>query len=60
MRLEPFCVLDLAYTGEFHYVSPFADESGLGWGIGEGSATGERLARHRPVVEPSARDGPTG
>jgi len=44
MRLEPLCVLDLAYTGEFHYVSPFADDSGLGWGVGDGTASGDRLS----------------
>jgi len=43
MRLEPFCVLDLAYTSGFHYVSPFADDSGIGWGIGAGTASGDRL-----------------
>ena len=60
MRLEPFCVLELAYTSGFHYVSPYADESGIGWGIGEGTASGDRLKRHRAVVQPSAGDGPTG
>ena len=66
MRLEAFCAFDLAYTGEFHYVSPFADESGLGWGIGTGTASGERLAgtvqwsnhprgRSDGVMLPSAR-----
>jgi hypothetical protein len=66
VRLESFCAFDLAYTGEFHYVSPFADESGLGWGIGTGTATGERLVgtvqwsnhprgRSDGVMLPSAR-----
>ncbi len=43
MRLEHLCALDLKYDGDFHYVSPYQGESGIGWGIGGGSATGERL-----------------
>jgi len=44
MRLEEFCVLELHYTSEFHYVSPYEGESGKGWGLGEGTATGDRLS----------------
>jgi hypothetical protein len=44
MHLEKLCVLELAYVGDFHYVSPYAGESGAGWGRGEGTATGERLS----------------
>ena len=44
MRLEPLCAFDLHYTGDFHLARPFGNESGTGWGIGEGRVTGERLA----------------
>ena len=44
MHLERLCVLELAYVGDFHYVSPYAGESGVGWGRGEGAATGDRLS----------------
>src|SRR3954466_2994913 len=40
---EKLCVLELAYAGDFHYVSPYDGRSGVGWGRGEGTATGERL-----------------
>ncbi len=43
MRLEPLCVLELQYVDEFHYVSPYGGESGVGWGHGVGTATGARL-----------------
>jgi hypothetical protein len=43
MHLEHLCALDLAYDGGFHYVSPYAGDSGVGWGMGRGTATGERL-----------------
>ncbi len=43
MRLEHLCALDLKYDGDFHYVSPYQGESGIGWGIGDGSVTGDRL-----------------
>ncbi len=44
MRLEELCVLELHYTSEFHYVSPYEGESGKGWGLGEGTASGDRLS----------------
>lgn len=44
MRLEKLCVLELQYVDEFHYVSPYAGESGVGWGHGVGTATGDRLS----------------
>ena len=44
MRLEELCVLELQYVGDFYYVSPCAGESGVGWGRGEGTATGDRLS----------------
>jgi hypothetical protein len=43
MRLEQLCVLDMRYTSDFHYVSPFGG-AGSGWGVGEGTATGARLS----------------
>ncbi len=43
MRLERLCELDLHYVTDFHFVSPYAGESGSGWGRGEGAATGTRL-----------------
>jgi hypothetical protein len=66
MRLEPLCVLDLRYTSQFHYVSPYPDDSGLGWGVGDGTASGERLqgtvqwsnhprGRSDGVMQPGAR-----
>ncbi len=43
MHLEHLCAMDLQYEGEFHYVSPYQGESGIGWGVGGGTVTGERL-----------------
>jgi hypothetical protein len=42
MHLEHLCALDLGYDGEFYYVSPYQGESGVGWGVGGGPATGDR------------------
>jgi hypothetical protein len=66
MRLEKLCEFDLHYVGDFHYVSPYAGESGVGWGRGEGSASGTRLSgtvqwsnhptgRGDGVMQPQAR-----
>lgn len=44
MRLEPLCAFDLRYTGDFHLARPYGDESGLGWGVGDGRVSGDRLA----------------
>ena len=44
MRLEQLCVMELHYVGDFHFVSPYDGEAGVGWGRGEGTATGERLS----------------
>jgi hypothetical protein len=44
MRTEQLCVIDIRYTSTFHLVRPYGNESGLGWGIGEGTVTGERLS----------------
>ncbi|HEU4330102.1 MAG TPA: DUF3237 family protein [Lapillicoccus sp.] len=44
MRLEPLCAFDLRYTEEFHLARPYGNESGTGWGVGDGRVSGERLA----------------
>jgi hypothetical protein len=44
MHLTSFCSMDLGYTSDFHLVRPYGNESGLGWGTGEGSVAGERLS----------------
>ncbi|MBA2559610.1 MAG: DUF3237 family protein [Propionibacteriales bacterium] len=36
--------MELAYTSDFHLVRPYGNESGIGWGIGDGTATGDRLS----------------
>jgi len=43
MRLEQLCELEMRYTSDFHYVSPFGG-SGSGWGVGDGTASGVRLS----------------
>jgi hypothetical protein len=43
MRLERLCTMDLAYVGGFHLVRPYGNESGIGWGIGEGTVSGDRV-----------------
>jgi len=42
MRLEPLCAFDLHYTSDFHLTRPYGNESGTGWGVGDGRVTGER------------------
>lgn len=44
MRLEPLCTFDLRYTRDFHLARLYGNEAGIGWGIGEGAVTGDRLA----------------
>lgn len=44
MHLEHLCSIDLKYVGGFHLVRPYANEAGLGWGVGDGTVTGERLS----------------
>jgi hypothetical protein len=44
MRLSHLCTLSLSYVGDFHLVRPYGNESGAGWGVGEGTVAGERLA----------------
>lgn len=43
MRLERLCDIDISYVGGFHLARPYGNEAGLGWGVGEGVASGERL-----------------
>jgi len=43
MHVDRFCSMDLKYT-DFHMARPYGNESGLGWGGGEGTATGEQLS----------------
>lgn len=44
MRLERLCAMDWRYTTDFHLLRPYGGESGLAWGLGDGTVTGERLA----------------
>ena len=44
MRLSDLCTLSLSYRGDFHLVRPYGNEAGLGWGMGGGTVTGDRLA----------------
>jgi hypothetical protein len=44
MRLDWLCSMELRYTTDFHLARPYGNESGLGWGIGEGTASGDRLS----------------
>ena len=44
MRLSHLCTLHLSYVGDFHLVRPYGNESGAGWGIGEGTVVGDRLS----------------
>jgi hypothetical protein len=43
MRLSHLCTLQLSYVGDFHLVRPYGNESGAGWGVGEGTVSGDRL-----------------
>ncbi len=44
MRLERLCTMELKYNGGFHLIRPYGGDSGTGWGVGEGTVTGDRLA----------------
>lgn len=44
MHVDRLCSLDLTYTSGFHLVRAYGNESGVGWGVGDGTVTGERLA----------------
>jgi hypothetical protein len=43
MKTDPLCRMELAYNGGFHLARPYGNEAGIGWGIGDGVVTGERL-----------------
>jgi Protein of unknown function (DUF3237) len=43
MRIDPLCRMELAYAGDFHLARPYGNEGGVGWGVGNGVVTGERL-----------------
>ncbi len=44
MRLNKLCSMDLTYTDGFTLIRPYGGESGLGWGVGTGTAGGDRLS----------------
>jgi hypothetical protein len=44
MRLNKLCSMDLSYTDGFHLIRPYGGESGLGWGFGTGTVSGDRLS----------------
>ncbi len=44
MKLEGLCTLEIAYIGPFHLARPYGNESGLGWGRGEGTVSGDQLS----------------
>lgn len=44
MDLEVLCTMDLQYSGDFHLARPYGNESGVGWGVGGGRVTGQRLS----------------
>ncbi len=44
MHIDELCAMDLRYTSEFPLARPYGNESGLGWGVGEGAVTGERIS----------------
>jgi hypothetical protein len=41
MRLDPLCTVDLRYAGGFPLVRPYGNESGTGWGHGQGAVSGD-------------------
>ena len=44
MHLDPLCSMDLTYTSQFHLARPYGNEAGLGWGVGDGTVTGQQLS----------------
>jgi hypothetical protein len=54
MHVDRFCSMDLEYTRDFHMARPYGNESGLGWGAGDGTVTGE-CAAELPWLRPLAR-----
>jgi len=43
MRLRHLCDVNLHYEGHFHLVRPYGNESGIGWGRGGGTVSGEQV-----------------
>ena len=43
MHLAKLCSIEFRYL-DAHFPKPYGDESGPGWGIGEGTVSGERLS----------------
>jgi len=43
MRLDKLCLLEFRYLDSY-FPKLYADQSGPGWGIGEGTVSGERLS----------------
>jgi hypothetical protein len=43
MRLNKLCSMDLSYTDGFTLIRPYDGDSGLGWGVGTGTVTGDRI-----------------
>jgi hypothetical protein len=43
MGLDKLCSIEFRYL-DAHFPKPYGDESGPGWGIGEGTVSGERLS----------------
>jgi len=57
MRFEPLCAFDLHYTSDFHLTRPYGNESGTGWGVGDGRVTGERVTGTAQWSNQPARHG---
>jgi hypothetical protein len=57
MKIDPLCRMELTYTGDFHLARPYGNEAGIGWGVGEGVVTGERLSGESQWSNQPARRG---
>jgi hypothetical protein len=44
MVLEHLCDMELAYRGPFELVQPYGGEEGSGYGAGDGTVTGDKIA----------------
>ncbi len=44
MRIDHMCSAEIRFIGAFHMARPYGNESGIGWGIGDGTVTGDRLS----------------
>ena len=42
MRLDPLCSMHLKYTSQSHLVRPYGTQAGDGWGVGDGTVSGEQ------------------